>query len=161
MKTAVYPGSFDPLTYGHTHIIQRALPCCDKLILAIIDNPQKKSFFSHTQKLDLYKAYFSKEKKIEILTFSGLLVDFMQKIDASIVIRGLRNTVDFEYEKQMAVMNKKLYPQLETIFFMADPEYDIISSTLIKEILNLHGDISPFVPTEINIALKENLDHKQ
>ena len=160
-KIAVYPGSFDPVTYGHVHIIQRAAKIFDKVIMAVTDDNYKNTIFSLEERLNLIKACCTqKNKNIEIDVFNGLLVDYMEKTGAVAIIRGLRAVSDFEYEMQMASINKHLNRRVETVFLMSDAEYSFISSTMIKNVARLGGDISHFVPEEVAVALKEKYKEK-
>lgn len=155
-KIAVYPGSFDPVTYGHVHIIQRAAKIFDKVIMAVTDDNYKSTIFSLEERLKLIERCCIQEKKnIEIDVFDGLLVDYMEKTGAVAIIRGLRAVSDFEYEMQMASINKHLNNRVETVFLMSDAEYSFISSSMIKNVARLGGDIDHFVPKEAAIALKE------
>ena len=150
MKTAVYPGTFDPITYGHIDVIKKSLKIFDKLIVATTDNSDKNYFFSIEERLDiiqnsLFKDLKLSKKKIKVISFSNLTIDLCRKYNASAIIRGLRAVSDFEYEFQLAGMNKKLNSKIETMFLMSDVENQIISSKFVKEIVNLGGDINRFV----------------
>ena len=150
MKTAVYPGTFDPITYGHIDVIKKSLNIFDKLIVATSDNNDKDYYFSVDQRIDIINnslfndLKFSK-KKIKVISFNNLTIELCKKYKASAIIRGLRAVSDFEYEFQLAGMNKKLNPKIETIFLMSDVENQIISSKFVKEIANLGGNIDRFV----------------
>ena len=150
MKTAVYPGTFDPITYGHIDVIKKSLNIFDKLIVATSDNNDKDYYFSVDQRIDIINnslfndLKFSK-KKIKVISFNNLTIELCKKYKASAIIRGLRAVSDFEYEFQLAGMNKKLNPKIETMFLMSDVENQIISSKFVKEIANLGGDIDRFV----------------
>ena len=150
MKTAVYPGTFDPITYGHIDVIKRSLNIFDKLIVATSDNNDKDYYFSVDQRIDIINnslfndLKFSK-KKIKVISFNNLTIELCKKYKASEIIRGLRAVSDFEYEFQLAGMNKKLNPKIETMFLMSDVENQIISSKFVKEIANLGGNIDRFV----------------
>tara|TARA_E500000178_G_scaffold353948_1_gene421311 strand:- start:2695 stop:3204 length:510 start_codon:yes stop_codon:yes gene_type:complete len=150
MKTAVYPGTFDPITYGHIDVIKKSLKIFDKLIVATTDNTDKDYFFSLDERLDiinnsLFKDLKFKKKRIKVISFSNLTIDLCKQYNASAIIRGLRAVSDFEYEFQLAGMNKKLNSKIETMFLMSDVENQIISSKFVKEIANLGGDIDRFV----------------
>jgi len=149
---AVYPGSFDPITYGHLDIINRASKMFSRLIVAVIGNPGKSTLFSFEERIEMIKSAIGSNKNIDVDVFDGLLIDYMASVGSKIVVRGLRAISDFEYEFQMALSNNKLNPQVETIFMMASEQYSYISSRLIKEIALLGGNVSAFVPE--NIALK-------
>lgn len=145
-KTAVFAGSFDPITIGHTDIIHRATPLFDKLIIAIGINSKKKYLFSLEQRLDFLKKVAQNEPKIEVMTYTGLTVDFCKKNKANYLLRGVRNTHDFEFEKTIAQLNRSLWTALETICLISSPEVSHISSTIVREILANQGDVSQFVP---------------
>ena len=150
MKTAVYPGTFDPITFGHIDVIKKSLKIFDKLIVATTDNTDKDYFFSLDERLDiinnsLFKDLKFKKKRIKVISFSNLTIDLCKQYNASAIIRGLRAVSDFEYEFQLAGMNKKLNSKIETMFLMSDVENQIISSKFVKEIANLGGDIDRFV----------------
>ena len=150
MKTAVYPGTFDPITYGHIDVIIKSLKIFDKLIVATTDNSDKNYFFSIDERLEiinnsLFKDLRFDKKKVKVVSFSNLTIELCKKHKASAIIRGLRAVSDFEYEFQLAGMNKKLNSKIETMFLMSDVENQIISSKFVKEIANLGGDIDRFV----------------
>ena len=159
MKVAVYPGTFDPITYGHIDVIKKALKIFDKLIVATTDNIDKEYFFSLEERLDiinhsLFKDLKFNKKKIKVISFNNLTIDLCKKYNASAIIRGLRAVSDFEYEFQLAGMNKKLNSNIETMFLMSDVENQIISSKFVKEIANLGGDINRFVTKYASKMLK-------
>ncbi|MBN1385333.1 MAG: pantetheine-phosphate adenylyltransferase [Elusimicrobia bacterium] len=153
-RVAVYPGSFDPATYGHLDIIHRSSKIFDNLIVAVIDNPNKKPFFTTSQRIKILKDAI-KEKNVTVESFNGLLVNFMKKKNASIIVRGLRAVSDFEYEFQMALTNRKMYNNIETIFLTPAEKWTYISSTLVKEIAKLGGEIKCFVPGNVEKLLKK------
>jgi pantetheine-phosphate adenylyltransferase len=152
-KIAVYPGSFDPATYGHLDIITRSSKIFDEVVVAVTSNANKKSFFSVSERVKMLKDSV-KEKNVVVESFSGLLVDFMKKKDSRTIIRGLRVISDFEYEFQMALMNRKLYKEMETVFMMPAEKWTYLSSTLVKEISSLGGNVDCFVPKNIEKMLK-------
>ena len=154
MKIAIYPGSFDPITNGHIDIINRASKLYDKLIIAVASNNSKKSLLSKKQRVDILEKSIS-NNKIKIDSFEGLLVDYANKKNVYTIIRGLRTLSDFEYEFRMAIMNRNLNSSIETIFLMTDEKYSHISSSSIKEIYHLNGDIAPFVPDAVINKLYE------
>ena len=159
MKTAVYPGTFDPITYGHIDVIKKSLNIFDKLIVATSDNNDKDYYFSVDQRIDIINnslfndLKFSK-KKIKVISFNNLTIELCKKYKASAIIRGLRAVSDFEYEFQLAGMNKKLNPKIETMFLMSDVENQIISSKFVKEIVKLKGNIKKFTTKSTIKALE-------
>ena len=159
MKTAVYPGTFDPITYGHIDVIKKSLKIFDKLIVATTDNNDKEYFFSLEERIDiinnsLFKDLKFNKKKIKVISFNNLTINLCKKYNASAIIRGLRAVSDFEYEFQLAGMNKKLNANIETMFLMSDVENQIISSKFVKEIANLGGNIDRFVTKYVVKKLK-------
>lgn len=151
-KTAVFPGSFDPITKGHESVIRRALPLFDKLYIAIGVNEDKKSpYFSIDKRLKWIKQVFTNEPKIEVVTYTGLTVDFCKSINAAFILRGLRTSADFEYERAIAQTNRFLNNGIETIFLLTTPEFTPINSTIVREVLKYGGDASQFVPEGINL----------
>ena len=140
-----YPGSFDTITLGHEDIINRAVKICDKLVVAVSQDNQKTDFLSSEQRFNLIKSIYNNHKKIEVLTYQGLTTDFVKKIDADFIIKGLRNSGDFVAESQMAQLNKVMLTELDTIFLDSSDLYRSISSSLVKQIYHLDGDISQFV----------------
>jgi pantetheine-phosphate adenylyltransferase len=154
-KTAIYPGFFDPITNGHLSIVDRALKIFDKLIIAILKNPQKAPLFTIEERIHMIKQAVKGESHIEVDTFDGLLVDYAVKKRSKVVLRGLRALSDFEYEFQMALMNRKLNRDIQSIFLMTDYKWFYTSSTIIKEAATFGGDISGLVPEVVNKALKE------
>jgi len=145
MKTAVFPGSFDPITLGHIDIINRSLKLFDSVIIAIGINHDKKYKFSLKKRKEFISSIFQKEKKIIIREYQGLKVHFCYKQKIKFIIRGLRNDSDFDYEKDIALTNKKLHDSIETVFFLTSQEHIMISSSLIKEIIKNKGNLSPFL----------------
>jgi pantetheine-phosphate adenylyltransferase len=154
-KTAIYPGTFDPITNGHLSILTRALKIFDKLIIAILNNPQKAPLFSLDERISLIKQVLKDKPNIEIDSFDGLLVDYVVKKGSNVIIRGLRALSDFEYEFQLALMNRKLNRDVQSVFLMTDYKWFYTSSTIIKEAASLGGDISGLVPPIICEKLKE------
>ena len=163
MKTAVYPGTFDPITFGHIDVIKKSLKIFDKLIVATTDNSDKDYFFSLDERLDiinnsLFRDLKFNKSKIKVISFSNLTIDLCRKYNATAIIRGLRAVSDFEYEFQLAGMNKKLNPKIETMFLMSDVENQIISSRFVKEIVKLKGDIKKFTTKNTIKLLKKKYE---
>jgi pantetheine-phosphate adenylyltransferase len=153
MRRAIYPGSFDPITNGHLDVIERARKLFDEVVVAVAHNDEKQPLFSLKDRLDLLGETAGKIDNVRIAEFEGLLVEFARKEEAGVVIRGLRAISDFEFEFQMALMNRKLDSAVETIFLMPKEEYTYLSSRIVKEIARLGGDISGFVPACVAKAL--------
>jgi len=145
VNKAVYPGTFDPITRGHEDLVLRAASLFDHVVLAIADSPSKRPFFSLEERVQMARDALAGHPNIEIMGFSGLLMDFLRSQNARIILRGLRAVSDFEYEFQMAGMNRKLYPDVETIFLTPGEQYMFISATMVREIAALGGDVSHFV----------------
>jgi len=158
-KTAIYPGFFDPITNGHLSIVTRALKVFDKLIIAILNNPQKSPLFSTEERIYMIKKTIGHKKTVEIDSFDGLLVDYAVKKNSNVVIRGLRALSDFEYEFQLALINRKLNRDVQSIFLMTDYKWFYTSSTIIKEAASFGGDISGLVPKIVNEKLKEKFGY--
>jgi len=154
MRKGIYPGSFDPFTNGHLDIIVRAASLCDKLYVAAARNGTKEPLFTLGERLEILKECCQGNGSIEVVTFDGLLADFCIKNGISSIIRGLRATADYEYEHAIALMNRRLAPQVETVFLMADAENSFISSTIVKEVARNGGDVSSFVPPAVVSQLK-------
>lgn len=154
MNIAVYPGSFDPCTNGHLDIIKRASKIFDKVIVAVLSNSEKTSLFSAEERVEFIKKAARDVPNIEIISFSGLLVDFLKSCGAQIVIRGLRAVSDFEYEFQMALTNRKLCTEFETLFIPTSAEYMFLSSSIVKEIASYGGDLTGLVHPDLIPALK-------
>ena len=157
MKLGIYPGSFDPLTNGHIDIIERSRKFIDNLIIGISDNNNKKNLFNLDERIKMINKIMQNRNinNVTVESFNGLLVSFVKKKKANLIIRGLRAVSDFEYEFQMTGMNFKLNSSIETIFLMASDNNQLISSNLVKEVSKLNGDVSKFVPTEVEIELKK------
>jgi pantetheine-phosphate adenylyltransferase len=152
---AVYPGSYDPLTNGHIDIIERGLKIFDKIIVAVLKNPAKTYLFSLEERQQILRSVFKDPQRIEIDHFEGLLVDYVNRKGINTVVRGLRAISDFEIEFQMAMMNRKIEPRIETIFFVPSDAYSFLSSKLVKEIYQLGGEVSSLVPQIVDLKLKE------
>jgi pantetheine-phosphate adenylyltransferase len=157
MRRAIYPGSFDPVTNGHLDVIERARKLFDEVIVAVANNDQKEPFFTLDERLNLLHETISPGDNVRVASFEGLLVDFAIAQEAIAVVRGLRAISDFEFEFQMALMNRKLDAKVETIFLMPKEEYTYLSSRIVKEIARLGGDISQFVPPGVAAAFERKL----
>jgi pantetheine-phosphate adenylyltransferase len=154
MIKAVYPGTFDPLTRGHEELVRRASTLFDSLILAIAESTPKRTFFPLQERIDMAREVLGDVKNLQVMGFTGLLTSFVRQQNARVVLRGLRAVSDFEYEFQLAGMNRNLYPQMETIFLTPSEQHMFISATLVREIASLGGDVSKFVHPHIEKKLK-------
>ena len=155
MKLAVYPGSFDPLTNGHVDIIDRGIRLFDKIVVAILVNVEKAPLFTMQERVEILREVFKGQPHVEVDTFEGLLVDYVARRKANVIVRGLRAVSDFEAEFQMALMNRRLSPDVETVFMMPAEKYTYISSRLIKEVFALGGQVNGLVPEIVETRLKE------
>jgi len=157
--TAIYPGSFDPVTRGHEDIVRRTLRIADRLIIAVAHTATqaKRSLFTVEERLDLIREVFADEERIEAVAFEGLLVDFARAQNARLVIRGLRAVSDFEYELQMAQMNRELWPDIESVFLAPELDFSFLSSSLVREVASLGGDVSRFVSPPVLERMKRKL----
>ena len=155
MKTAINPGSFDPITNGHIDIVYRAAKLFDKLIIAVAEKKSAKQLFTLEERLLFIEDIFSNNNDIEVVPFKNLVTDLAREKSANIIVRGVRTVLDFDYEFKMAVMNKKLHEDIETVFFNSTENFSYISSSLVREIAELGGDVSSFVPKSIELVLKE------
>ena len=153
-KTAIFPGSFDPITIGHVDIVYRALPLFDKVIIAIGINSQKQSLYSLEQRLKWIELVFAKDKQVSVEAYEGLTVNFCNEKKANYILRGIRSASDFDYEKTIAHLNNAMYPNIETILILARPELSSVSSTIVREIIRGKGKVEKFVPREILKDLK-------
>ncbi|MGL4607796.1 MAG: pantetheine-phosphate adenylyltransferase [Eubacteriaceae bacterium] len=158
MRVAVYPGSFDPVTFGHLDIIQRASKVFDKLIVCVMVNHDKKYLFSSEERAQLITENIKKLNNVEVDIYDGLLVDYAKKMDAKIIVKGLRAILDFEYEFQMALTNKHLDNEIETFFMMTSNKYSYLSSSLVKEITKFQGNVSDFIPENVEKAIKKKYE---
>ena len=154
-RIAIYPGSFDPVTNGHIDIVERGLKLFDKIIVAILHNPAKKSLFTVAERVELLSICLKNNPNIEIDSFGGLLVDYAAKKKAHVILRGLRAVSDFEYEFQLALMNRRLNREVQTVFLMTGMRWIFTSSSIIKEAAQFGGNINGMVPAEVNKRLKE------
>ena len=159
-KIAVYPGSFDPITNGHLDLIHRALEFVDELIIAILTNPEKSPLFSVKERMRLIEHVLKIDHRIQLDQFDGLLVEYVKKKGAGIILRGLRAVSDFDYEFQMALMNRRLAPTLETIFLVPAEQYTYVSSRLVKEICQLGGSVTGLVPPKVEQEMKKKFERR-
>lgn len=157
MRTAIYPGSFDPFTNGHLDLVQRAAKLFDQVVVAVAKNEGKTPLFSHTDRLDLVRLAIKGLPNVVAEAFDGLLVNYVEDRGGQAIIRGLRAVSDFEFEFQLALMNRKLNERIETIFMMPKETYTFLSSRIIKEVTRLGGDVSTFVPAHVAAALRKKL----
>ena len=152
-KIALFPGSFDPFTIGHQSIVNRALPMFDKIIIALGYNSNKQGFFSVEERLAWINKVYENENKVEVAKYQGLTVDFCSQVGAQYILRGLRTSSDFEYERAIAQMNKTMYADIESVFLLTEPQYTPITSTIVRDIIRHGGDASQFLPKGIDIKL--------
>ncbi len=155
MRIAVYPGSFDPVTNGHLDIIKRASKIYDKVIVGVLNNASKKPLFTAEERVDMLRDVTDHIENVEVDSFSGLLVDFAKSKGATVIVKGLRTVADFEYEFQMALLNKALNPEYETVFMMTDSKYSYISSSMVKELAGFKGNLTGLVPNEITERIEQ------
>ena len=149
-RIAIFPGSFDPFTVGHESIVKRAIPLFDQIIIMIGFNSNKRSFFSIEKRERWINEVFKNEPKVSVQCYEGLTVDFCKKVNAQYILRGLRTSADFEFERAIAQVNKKMYPQIESIFLLTMPEHTPINSTIVRDIISHGGDASMFIPAVLN-----------
>ncbi len=161
MRTAIYPGSFDPLTNGHLDVIERAAKLFDRVIVAVAHNEEKHPWFTVDQRLAMTRRAVRALKPVRVTAFEGLLVDFARNQKACAIIRGLRAVSDFEFEFQMALMNRRLEGRIETIFMMPREAYTFVSSRLVKEVARLGGDVGEFVPSHVDVALRKQVKNRR
>ena len=152
-RIAVYPGSFDPLTNGHLDILSRARRLADRVIVAILENDAKTPLFTVPERIAMIREILGKDPAVDVRSFSGLLIDFAKSSGATLIVRGLRAVSDYEYELQMALMNRRLSSEVETVFLMAKEEYSYVSSRLVKEVARLKGDVTGLVPESVRKKL--------
>ncbi|TFB12092.1 pantetheine-phosphate adenylyltransferase [Candidatus Marinimicrobia bacterium MT.SAG.3] len=155
MKIAVYPGTFDPITNGHVDIIKRSAKLFDKIIVTVAVNTQKIPLFNLTERAEMIHQVLKNEERIEVDQFDGLIAEYLKRVNASAMIRGLRAVSDFEYEFQMSLMNRKLNPDVETVFLTPAQEYIHLNSTIVKEVASFGGDVSEYVPDYVKAKLQE------
>lgn len=153
-SVAVYPGSFDPIHLGHVDIISRATQIFPRVVVGVLKNPSKGSLFTPEERVEMVGALYRDDPAVEVRAFTGLLVNFLKELDATIVIRGMRAVSDFEYEFQMALMNRRLYPAAETVFLTPKEEYTYLSSRTVKEVVALGGDVTGLVPDPVRVRLE-------
>lgn len=157
MVRAIYPGSFDPVTFGHLDVIRRASELFDEVIVGVLHNSQKSPLFSVEERVNMIKSITSHLKNVEVRSFDGLLVDFVHQCRADVIVRGLRAITDFEYELQMAQTNRVIAPDIDTIFLTTNLKYSYLSSSIVKEIASYDGDISAFLHPDIAVQVKQKL----
>lgn len=157
-STALYPGSFDPITSGHVAIIERGLNMFDSVVIGVARNISKSGLFTLEERIEMIRLTFYGNPRVRVDTFDGLLVNYAQRTGIHIVLRGLRTMTDFEYEHQMANMNRSLYPEMETVFLLAEPSTFHVSSRLVKEVASLGGNIDPFVPDPVRARLRARFE---
>ena len=150
-KIAIFPGSFDPFTVGHESIVVRALPLFKKIIISIGHNINKEYYFPLEKRLEWIKKLFKDNSKVEVKTYRGLTVDFCKQVNARYILRGLRTSSDFEYERAVGQINKAMYPEIETVFLLTMPQHTAINSTIVRDIIRYGGDASLFLPEDLNI----------
>ena len=161
MLRAIYPGSFDPVTYGHLDIIERAASISDELIVGVLQNKAKTPLFSVEERVIMLSKVTKNLKNVKIIPFEGLLIDFAKQMDAKVIVRGLRAITDFEYELQMSQTNRKLNSEVETIFLTTSLDYSYLSSTTVKEVASFGGDISQFVPEFVAEKITDKIKEKR
>ncbi|MGZ5423115.1 MAG: pantetheine-phosphate adenylyltransferase [Candidatus Aminicenantales bacterium] len=159
--SAIYPGSFDPITNGHVDIIERGLKVFDRVVVAVLKNPKKRPLFTTKERVKMIQEIFASRKEVEVLAFDGLLVDFARAQGTTVVIRGLRAISDFEYEFQMALMNRSLAPDIETFFMMPSVHYSFLSSNVVREVAGLGGSVEGLVPGPIARKLRNKIDRSK
>lgn len=152
-RIAIFPGSFDPITKGHENILKRALPLFDEVIISIGQNAHKQNYFSLEKRLEWIKKVFANEPKVRVETYSGLTIDFCKKMNANFIIRGLRTSADFEFEKAIAQNNHIMAPEIDTVFILPTPELSAVNSTIVRDIVRNGGDATPFVPKQVDLKI--------
>lgn len=161
MRRAIFPGSFDPLTNGHLDVIKRSLPLFDEIIIAVLNNPEKNPMFTVEERVEMIQEILPlldhSECKLSVKSFSGLTADFARDCEAKAIIRGIRAVADYEYELRMALMNRRLEPEIETVFLMADEEYSYVSSTLMKQVFLLGGRVDGLIPELVQVRMRKKM----
>lgn len=157
-RIAVYPGTFDPVTHGHLDLVERGRRHFDKLIVSILRNEGKQPLFTVAERIDLLREALRGCENVEVTTFDGLLVDYARKVGANVILRGIRALTDFEYEMQMAMMNRRLEPALEAVFLLPSEEFSYVSSRLVREVARLGGTVADLVPPNVAAALKRRFE---
>jgi len=152
-KIAIFPGSFDPITNGHESIIKRALPLFDELVVAVGVNAEKTDFFSVNNRIDWIEKVFANYPQVKVMKYEGLTIDLCKRLNANYILRGLRTSADFEFERSIGQINKKLFPNIETVFFLTLPEHTSINSSIVRDIVRHGGDASEFVPNEVDLSI--------
>ena len=160
MRKAVYPGTFDPVTYGHLDVIKRGSKVFDELIVSVGHNPMKQPLFTITERMDMISKNTSEIKNVNVDCFEGMLTDYMKELQTNVILRGIRTLSDFDYEFQRALTNRVLKTDVETVFIMTSQEYSYLNSSLIKEAVSLGGDISMFVPSDVEKLLQQKFENK-
>ncbi|MEO1173304.1 MAG: pantetheine-phosphate adenylyltransferase [Myxococcota bacterium] len=158
MTLALYPGSFDPVTNGHLNIVERGLAAFENVIVGVAHNVRKQPLFTPDERVEMLREAIGDEPRVEVVTFRGLLIDYAVKRKAAVILRGLRAVSDFEYEFQMAHMNRRLAPQVDTVFMMTGEEHFYVSSNLVREVARFKGDVSAFVPAHVKSALQRKFN---
>jgi len=160
MRAAIYPGTFDPITNGHLDLIQRAATIFDRVTVAVTTNPSKKPLFEVSERVQMIRQLVASYSSVEVDSFTGLLVDYVTRKGATAIVRGLRAVSDFEFEFQMALVNRKIAENIETVFLMPNEKYTYLNSTIVKEVATFGGDVSRFVPPEVLVLLNQKLSRK-
>ncbi|HMP89915.1 MAG TPA: pantetheine-phosphate adenylyltransferase [Kiritimatiellia bacterium] len=160
MRSAIYPGTFDPITLGHLDVMKRAANVCDRLVVAVAESPKKKLWFDLNERMSMVRDAVSQVSNIEVVSFHGLLVEFARSQGIYVLVRGLRAFSDFEYEFQMALSNRKLATDVETLFLMTSDTYSYVSSSVVREVAELGGDISALVPPGVQTALRRKMEQR-
>src|SRR5437868_11945092 len=161
MITAVYPGSFDPLTHGHLDIVDRAARIFDRVVIAVLENPSKRPLFAAGERVSMIRESLGERRGVEVSTFNGLTIDFARRVRAKVIVRGLRDVSDFESEVQVALMNRRLEPEVTTVFIPTSLRHLFLSSSLVKEVAEFGGDIAGFVPASVVEPLKQRLAKRE